>query len=76
MKLTDLNKDIKRMKELAHKCPMDDEDPDCPFIDMRCMPLRVRMQIIDNMDSTEIKRIACFHVACLRNKETEKLRQN
>ncbi len=71
-----LTEKITWIKGLALHCPMGHEDPSCPFFKMRSLPVKERMQLLDEMGIVKIMEMADYHEACLRQKEAEKFYLN
>ncbi len=69
METTILTKKLSWLKGLALKCPVGDEDANCPFFNIRTYPVGDRMKILDQMEMDEIVEMLDYHEVCLRHKE-------
>lgn len=56
-------------KSLTISCPMEDAKADCPFKDLRALPLPERLSAIDEMSSVRLVMIVKHHSNCLQLRE-------
>jgi hypothetical protein len=58
-----------RLMGLIISCPFGKSDINCPFNVIRGKPILERLEIIENMDPTELQKIEKYHLNCSKNRE-------
>ncbi len=55
---------------LVVECPYRDADAECPFRELRALPLRRRMQDLKAMSHSALKQALAHHRACSARRDT------
>jgi len=50
-------------------CPMGKPLENCPLLDLRKLPLKTRMQLVDEMSEEKLEETISYHKQCLAKRE-------
>lgn len=58
-----------RVYGLVFNCPLDENNLQCPFYDIRQLPVRERLKMIEELPLDDLFHMASKHFTCISGKE-------